>query len=479
MPDGLITIDKVAGALPEQIYNALAQAIRAGQFPHGQVLPSSRGLAGQLGVSRNTANAAYELLRADGLVSIMPGARPRVAYPSELEKTAVEPATAGAKLSRRGEGLATDLRSRSYMQRTGLLEPGTPDETSFPLDEWARALRRAARRRYGDDSTYANTAGLPLLRETLATYLARSRGLVAVPEQVLIVPSIQAGLMLASQCLTDRGDAVWHETPGYIGAKAAFHGAGLEILPMQVDGEGANPSSIPRGSPHPKLIYVTPSHQYPTSVRMTLPRRQALLAQAREHGAVILEDDYDSEFLWQGRAIAALQGISGGENVVYFGTTAKSMLPGLRLAYMVVPRGLAEAFRMALRNTGILVNVHVQAAFADFITSGHYAAHLRRISRLYEERGKVLTEAVNREIGGDVKAKMPPGGLQVTLDLPDHTDDEALSRALAKARFNVPPLSAYCTGEPRRGLVVGFSAIDPKLAQRFVDTLKTGLQSGV
>ena len=205
---------------------------------------------------------------------------------------------------------------------------------------------------------------------------------------------------------------------------------------------------------------------------MNLQRRMGLLEAARREGAVVLEDDYDSEFLWQGRAIAALQGISRGGEVIYLGTTAKSLLPGLRLAYMVVPDTLAGPLRQAQRNMGLRVNIHAQAAYAELIESGALVTHLKRIARLYEARGRLLVETLRKRLGGAIDIAMPMGGLQTVMGFADRVDDTKVAVRLAEEGFETPALSSYCAGNTRKGLVVGFADATDKRVARFAGLLE-------
>ncbi|WP_417584721.1 PLP-dependent aminotransferase family protein [Pelagibacterium sp.] len=470
MLEGLIVLERSGAPLPEQIYRAIGDAARAGRLREGVVLPSSRQMAAGLGISRNSVNAAYELLRADGVIAVRAGAAPQIVARAKLEAAHIEGAGDGLGLSKRGEALARDLRKWTGGRNGGQLEPGAPDEALFPADLWARCLRRVARQKFGPAANYDQVEGLPRLKVALADHLTRHRGVSATADQVIIVPSIQAGLSLVTNCLTDPGDAGFVESPGYFGARTAFAGAQLVTRALEVDDQGANPSALAGSAA--RLVYVTPSHHYPTGARMNLQRRMDLLDAARREGAIVLEDDYDSEFMWQGRAIAALQGISRGGEVIYLGTTAKSLLPGLRLAYMVVPEDLAVPLRQAQRNLGLRVNIHAQAAYAELIESGALVTHLRRIARTYEERGRLLVQTLRARLGDAIEIAMPMGGLQTVMGLADGTDDAKIAARLAKEGFETPALSSYCAGVKRTGLVVGFADATEKRVGRFADLLE-------
>ncbi len=469
---GWINVERAAKVqLPEQIYRQIREGVRAGRLAPGTTLPSSRALAEALGVSRNTVTAAYELLRGEAIISVGVGSAPVLLAQSvpAREPTAAD-ASDAVRLSRRGSQLANDRYDAAYHLRDGTFRPGRPDVALFPRDLWARSLRRATRAVAREALLYDHAEGLPALRTVLSIYLAEARGVQVAPEHLLIFPTVQSALAMLAQCLLDQGDSVWIEDPGYLGARAAFVGA--RLAPLPVDGEGADPNVM---TGVPKLIYVTPSHQYPTGVRMSLPRRLALLERARATGGLVLEDDYDSEFLWQGRPIPALHALGEAGEVLYLGTVAKSLLPGLRLAYLAAPPGLAFDLAQAQRNLGLLANVHAQAALADFIDAGHYRTHLGRISSVYQTRAKALVAAIAARCGDDVRIELPSGGLQLLARLRPDVDDAAVARRLATDGYGVAFLSGLCIGPGQSGLVIGFANAGPEDADAFAQALARAL----
>ena len=455
--------------LAEQIYRQMRLALIAGVCPVGAKLPSSRALAQRLGVARNSVIAAYDLLVAEGLIAVRAGTAPVMIEPAAPSVATHPPATSIA-LSARGKAQAYDRHGDAYALREGALRPGQPDPALFPRDLWGRFMRRAVRALGDEHLLYQHTQGLPALREGLARYLGETRGLRAKAQDVLILPSTQAGLALLAQALCDDGDTVWIEDPGYSGARAAF--AGCRLITMPVDAEGADPTGA---TGNPRLIYVSPSHQYPTGVRMSLPRRKLLLERAQAENAVIVEDDYDSEFLWQGRSVPALQALAEDGRVVYTGTLAKSLLPGLRLAFMVAPGGFAADLALIQRNRGVLVNIHAQAAFADLLESGHYRAHLARIRATYRARALLVTDALARYCGGRVNVGPVLGGLQLLVTWPGPPEDRTVAAHLATAGFATPVLSAMCHSLHRNGLVVGFAKATVEQAEQFARMLRSGL----
>lgn len=461
------------GSLAVGLYRELLAAIRADHLPAGTRLPSSRAAAAALGLSRNTVNTAYDLLRAEGAVDIRPGATPRVRALSSLQSTKVvplAPIAARVNLSPRGQALADNPRALAHLAREGLMAPGAPDAALFPAAEWGMALRRAARRTHGDAFGYGEYHGLSALRRVLAARLLADRGVRATPEQIIVTPGTQSALAMLTQALADPGDAAMIEDPGYLGARVAFQGAGLRLVPMPVDAEGANSAAV-AGNASVRLIYLTPSNHYPLGVRMSLARRIAVLGLARQHGAVVLEDDYDSEFHWHGREIAALQSQAAAGEVIYLGTAAKALMPALRLGWIVVPDELIDPMQRIQRNLGLAANLHAQAALAEMMQSGRYRAHLHRIARVSEGRGMQMAAILRAGLGARISVRNPDGGLQLAIRFAEMGHEARCQAALVAAGFAPARLSAYCLGGQIEGLVSGFADATPPRAARFVAVL--------
>ncbi|MEM5581830.1 PLP-dependent aminotransferase family protein [Roseibium sp. AS2] len=473
--EGIVTLDRAGDIpLPEQIYREVRQAVRTGLLTSGTRLPSTRRLALSLDVARNTVNTAYELLQAEGIISVRPGAAPRIA--ENLLPEGAPPGSPGRVadpvLSGRGERLAVNLRGEGWLSDDGALRPGAPALDCFPYEEWARCLRRAARHERSADLQYRNYTGVPALKRQLARHLAAERGVRAAPDQILVTGSMQASLALLSQALADTGDEVWLENPGYLGARTAFHAAGLRIRPLPVDAQGADAAQMSAVGGAPKLIYVTPSHHYPLGARMPLARRLALLEAARSAGAVILEDDYDSEFLFSGRPVAALYGLAAEGQVIYLGTFSKSLMPGLHVAFCVVPSPLVEPMSQLMRNMGCAANVQAQAALARFMDGGAYQKHLKLIRHVYEERGTHLFETLNRRLGNRLEVAPPTGNVQVAVKFRDPVDDAGVARAMQKKGFSVSPLSScYLDRDHRNGLIIGFAGATAEQIERGAEAL--------
>lgn len=480
LPEGVLDLSRDSGLpLSQQIYRCVRDAARRQVLKPGVRLPSSRSLAERHGVSRNTVNAAYELLQSEGIISVSAGRTPTICEEVRPEAMDVEhqsqsgPANKAQALSARGQVMSANQRGEGWCKVPGQLQPGAPGLDSFPHDLWGRFLRRAARLAPSRELLYENPTGHPAFREVLARYLASERGVQVDPDQVLITTSVASALFGFAHILADPGDMSWIENPGYLGARTAFFNAGLQIAPLEVDMEGAKLTEALLSRPVPKLIYVTPSHQYPLGMRMSLSRRLALIDYARSCGATILEDDYDSEFLFEGRPIAAMQGLSRADEIVYLGTFSKSLLPGLRVAYAVVPKALIGEVRAAFRNMGNCANVHTQLALTDFIESGQYQAHLKRIRQLYQDRGMLLWRALHEELSDWVEVDPPSGNIQLAVRFREPRDDVRLAMRLQHLGFSVAPLGNCYLGDTSvSGLIVGYASAMPEQVDTFVKTLR-------
>lgn len=450
--------------LVRQIYADLRQAMTCGAIGVGTRLPSSRHAAQALGVSRNTMNTAYDLLRAEGLINICPQRRPLVVGRTELTVLGAQGASEKGAQPRVNTSWTRNYREHLFIDRSGAMAPGRPDPELFPHDAWARTLRRASRRAQGASDTHA----LPALREELANSLRRDRGMTVDPTQILITGGIQTSLALIALVLARPGETVLIEDPGYMGAKAAMMGAGLVPEPLPIDEEGA---LVPPAGAETRLIYLCPSNQYPLGRRLSLARRIAFIEHARRNGALILEDDYDSEFHWRGREIPAMHALASGDEVIYLGTASKSLASSIHLAWMVVPPALVQPLAQAQANLGMQVNLQIQAALSDWLASGEHRANLRRITRTYTRRGSLLAERLTRTFGDGMALLAPDGGLQLTLVFKAGQDENTAVAALHAAGFSPGRLSALCLQADMTGLVIGFADATEERIEHFCDTL--------
>jgi len=449
-------LDRATGDLEGQLYRRMRERILDGTISAGQSLPSSRALALTLGVARSTVVQAYERLKADGYLLAQTGSSTRVAEVG----TAPLPAT-----PRPASGLSVPA---SELPLSKLFEPGIPDLTDFPHASWGRYLGARARSLRIHDLGYGDADGIRELQEAILDHVAQTRGVVARPEQVMIVPSTRAAISLLSSVLLRPGEAngsvAWMEEPGYPTAQALLRAAGAEIVPVPCDEAGIDVAKA--GGPPPRLIYVTPSHQYPTGVTMSLQRRLALLEVAQASGAVVIEDDYDSEFQYGSRPIAALQGIDRNGIVAYLGTFSKIFAPGVRVAYAIVPLRLLQEVSAALQLRGAVVPIHIQAALADFIRDGRLRGYIRKMKTLYAARMAASLAALQRHCGDVLHIGDGSGGLQLATWFHDtHVDDQAIAQNMKAHGFAMQPMSRFHLGRARPGLVFGISRVAPATVQ--------------
>ncbi len=487
--------------LSQQLYAELRAAILNGRLRAGDRLPASRVLAAELGVSRNTSLAALEQLIGEGYVEArrgsgsyvaqsLPDARPaRLPAPSKrlaprrLDAESPDAASPkAASLSRRGRMLAATLRtvSRDKGAWWPCFAPGVPDCSDFPFDLWARLLARAWRRPDAGLYEASDPAGHPALRVAIADHLRQARGVDCAPEQVIVLSGIRQAVDLTCRLLLDPGDAAWVEDPGYPGLRAAIAGSGARLVQVPVDGEGLVVSAGIGLAARARLACVAPSHQFPLGVALSLQRRLQLLAWAREARAWLLEDDYDSEFRYEGRPLATLQSLDEDGRVIYVGTLSKMLFPSLRVGYLVAPKPLAEAFRSARAAIDDHPPMAAQPALATFFAEGHLAAHVRRMRKRYRERQQLLLAGAARHLGPALALQPDPAGLHLVARLSGklaETADSALAARLAAAGISAPALSSYYAAatdgraSPARdpataGLMLGYAAVPDAMIDR-------------
>lgn len=460
--------------LYRQLYDALRDAILSGRLRPGSRLPSTRALADDLGASRNTVLAAFGQLLAEGYLEGRVGAGTTVARTLPETLLRARPEVEGTRqpgrrprLSRRGVQL---LGTRGGVATAAIVaqpfRPGLPGLDAFPFDLWTRLVARRWRRVPRQLLDYGDPAGYAPLREAIAGYLGEARAVRCEASQVIVVTGAQQAVDLAARVLLDPGDTAWVEDPGYQGARGALIAAGIRLAPVPVDAEGLDVRRGARSAPGARLVYVTPSHQYPLGVTMSLNRRLALLEWASASGAWILEDDYDSEYRYAGRPLAALQGLDTAGRVIYAGTFSKVLFPALRLGYLVVPPELVDAFIAARALADRHSPSVTQAALADFIDGGHFARHVRRTRALYAERQAALVHAARRTLGGLLEVAPAEAGMHLMGWLRTGVDDRAAARAALTRAVDVPPLSAYrarpTRPSERGGLMLGYAAYAPR-----------------
>ncbi|WP_183245662.1 PLP-dependent aminotransferase family protein [Bradyrhizobium sp. cir1] len=456
---GLIDLNRADDeGLAAQLTGQLRSLIASGRLGKGHALPSSRRLAGDLGVSRNTVTYAFEQLAAEGYLEASHGRRPVVTIDGGeriegVRTVASSPRSVRPRLSPWASKLKQTDWPMSYLAPLRPLRPGHGDAREFPKEIWGRCLRRsavgAARRELGP-------VNRPRLREALAHYLATSRGVRATADQILILPSAQAALTLIAAAVITPGDEVWVEDPGYPGAAAAFRASGARVTGIKLDEQGMQRIA---DLATPTLIFMTPSHQHPTGRLMSLARRTEFLRASRPGKTWIVEDDYDGEFHYDSRPVPALQGLDAHGRVLYVGTFSKAMISDIRLGYLVVPPALVSTLEIAQRHIGLIAASHIQEALAEFIADGHFLAHLRRMRRLYHARRDHLVEGLERHLGEVLTVEVPSGGIQLVARLKRGRADQAAVKRLMEAGVVTRAISSLALGKPRdHGLLLGFAA---------------------
>lgn len=466
-----------------RLHGALRAAIQQGTLPAGLRLMSSRALALELGIARNTVVYAYEQLVSEGLVrsgrsgSVVSASAASMVVGVVNGKGRAIAQSAAVKsqhLSRRASHL---LAAPAFSEQTGAFVPGVPALKFFPITRWRRLADEAWRTATAQHLAYGEVGGVPALKAAIADYVGASRGLRCDADQVIITEGTQASLNLCAQALCDAGDEVWMENPGYLGAQMAFRAAQLTIRGIPLDLDGIAPSATDWRDHRPKLIYVTPSHQYPLGCVMSLERRLSLLAQARKHRSLVIEDDYDSEFRYDGPPLPAMQGLVPDAPVIYLGTFSKTMFPALRIAYMVVPRLLVQPVLALLAKNYPSGRMVEQMCLAKFIREGYFSQHVRRMRRLYQQRRDCLLHLLRQHLGEEMEIHGESAGMHVAMCFRNPgVDDFQLSATLLEQGIVAPALSGQHVGRHRHGwtgLMLGYAQVDerdmPALVRRLAE----------
>jgi len=458
-------------------YEQLRAAILQGRLKPGARLPATRDLAQTYKLSRPTIVTAFEQLKSEGYVEGRTGSGTYVSkvVPDELLQ-AHRPGE-GRRLPRRRISLSAYARrlAPARPRRSQPAHAFRPNQAAldlFPTTLWAQVAARRLRQASAKLLAGGESLGYRPLREAVANYLNTSRGVKCSTEQVLIVSGAQEGLDRTARLLLNPGEPAWMEEPGYPGAAAILRAAGAQICGVPVDDEGLDLERGVSRWPRPKLAYVTPAHQFPLGVTMSLRRRLALLEWARKQGVMIFEDDYDSEYRYSGRPVPALQGLDRAGMVIFGGSFSAVMFPAMRLGYLVVPEEMIEIFAAAQSVSTHHPPLLGQAVLCDFITEGHFARHIRRMREVYAERRSVLMKAAREKLAGAVEIPDVEAGLQTVGWLKRGLSAEKVSQAAADRNVEVIPLRRYGYGRaPETGIVLGFAAVEPKELRRGVEEL--------
>ena len=445
-----------AEPLYRQIYTRFRNAITDGPLAPGARIPSARALALELGLARGTVEAAYSLLVAEGYAETR-GQAGTVVTPALARRAAVAPAA--PLRAARDQNTAAPCSEIVSLNRPFQL--GLPALDAFPRKLWARLAARSIRAMQADHMVYPPFAGHAPLRAAIATYLQLSRGIDCTPSQVYITSGYRNTLELVARALLQPGDGVWVEDPGYTPTGELLKQAGMTLAPVAVDADGLVVSHGVATAPRARAAIVTPAHQSPLCVSLSLPRRLALLDWAAQAGAWIVEDDYDGEYRYVGRPLPALKSLDRAGRVLYAGTFSKVLFPALRLAYLVVPEAQVARFEHVSRTFSSGGPALTQAIVSDFMNEGHFARHIQRMRRLYAERRRIAADGLAAALGRHLRIDPQPGGMHLVLRMKGHHTDRALAArmlqdgmaALALSERTVLPHAASA-------LLLGFTNID-------------------
>lgn len=474
-----------AVALPKfrQVQDQLRTAILRGHLRAGTRLPASRILAEELGLSRQTLVRVLENLKAEGYLEARQGAGTFVsaALPRQSPKPHFTPNRGDAsdiapsKLSRIG-----DL-SRNMSAEIGQMEqkpflPNQPALDRFPFAVWRKCWNSVTRGGKAAAMGYGDVAGELALRQRISEHLALHRRDPCDPEQIVITPGGHAAFTLAALALADPGDGIWFEDPGPLTTSNLFRTLGLRLCPIDVDSDGMDVAGAMARYPDARLAFVMPSRHHPLGVTLSLPRRLALLEWARAKDSWIIEDDYDSEFRYDGAPLPSMRSVDSHDRVIYAGSFSKALYPGIRIGYLVLPPQLVGAFRNLSGLIHRSVPVEAQLALAEFIGGGHFASHLRRMRGLYAERREAFTEAGRAALAGLARIDSSESGLNALAWLEHSRGDRVAHRAVLEAGLKCYPLSDYTIATPRPGaLILGYAGVPADRMKPYLGRLAEAL----
>ena len=452
-PHDLLTLSDASGVpLYRQVYERFRGAIAEGALKPGDRIPSARALAKEIGVARGTIEVAYSLLAAEGYIQSRGQAGTIVApYLQPQPRTAPAAAPRPA-----GKPDAAWPRPAAPMP----FQMGLPALDAFPRKIWARLGARHLRAMQPPDLAYPDPCGLAALRTATAAYLQVARGIQCTPSQVFITSGYNNTMQLILQALFKPGDSVWVEDPGYPPTRALLRQAGMQPVPVRVDAEGLVVDAGFAAEPRARAAVVTPAHQSPLCLSLSLPRRQALLDWAEHSNAWIVEDDYDGEYRYVGRPLPALKSLDRQGRVLYAGTFSKVLFPGLRLAYLVVPEDQARRFeRLCLLLAGGAPAL-TQAILASFINEGHFGRHIQRMRRLYGERRNATAAGLSAVLGSRLRIDPQPGGMHLVARMEGHHTDRPLAARMVENGLYAHALSHWSAApDAQSGLLMSFTNI--------------------
>lgn len=454
----------------QHLYERFRDAIAAGQLRPGDRVPSIRSLASELNVAKGTVEQAYQILLGEGYFLALGPAG-----------TVVSPQLASLAAKRYASVPASSLRSSPYVPAEDSpplpFQLGLPALDAFPRKTWARLANQNQRSLGGVAMRYPDPVGYAPLRRAIAAYLGVSRGIACLPEQIFVTAGYWGALELVCRSVLNPGDAGWYENPGYIFARQFLKQAGMHVHAVPLDEDGLNLIAGQQHCPQARFAIVTPTHQSPMGMAMSLPRRLQLLEWARQQQAWIVEDDYDSEFRYHGRPLPALKSLDRDDRVIYTGTFSKVLNPGLRLAYLVAPLSQVEHFRQTAHYSGGPGSILTQATVADFMEQGYFARHLRKMRTLYAQRRAYLVQALEQTLRERLEVQSQAGGIHVLANLREPEDDRPLAKAAQEQGLAVQALSDWqISPAAHKGLLMGFANIsDQDMADDWVRRLKVSM----
>lgn len=452
-----------------QLYERIRNAIASAVLRPGDRLPSARSLAAQLGAARGTVDLAYNLLSAEGYIESRGAAGTFVT--THLRGMSDVVKVPGRRNDKRSGHRAPAADDRVIAP----FQMGLPALDAFPRKLWSRLTARRARMLSLQALLAPDTPGHGPLRSAIASYVTVSRGVACTADHVIVTPGFQGALALIAHALMKSGDAVWFEDPGFFIARQTLEMSGARIVPVPVDAEGIDVAAGMAAAPRARFAYVTPSHQAPLGVALSLPRRLALLAWAASAESFIIEDDYDSEFRYGSRPLPALKSLDGGDRVLYVGTFSKVLFPGLRLGYIVAPESIRERLRATFQLLYRDRQFFAQAVTGDFITDGHFARHIRRMRSLYARRRDALAAALQQVFGDRLAVQLAEGGMHLLVRSDEFRDDIELV-ARARAHGLAPaPLSVWGIARVEHGLLLSFTNIPEEAALSVARRLKRAI----
>jgi len=458
-----------------QLYHRYREAIAAGQLRPGDRVPSVRSLASELNLARGTVEVAYQMLTSEGYF-LSRGPAGTVVSP-----WLKNPAATGPMSPSSAPPVQRAAPEQQFSDEIYPFQLGLPALDAFPHKTWARLTNRRLRSLDHSAMIYPDPSGYRPLRHAIASYLGISRGVVCREDQVFVTAGYRGALALICRTLLQQGDQGWFEDPGYLFARQYLQRSGLQLMPVPVDNEGLNVAAGLQLAANARFALVTPTHQSPTGVTLSLSRRLELLQWANQQQAWIIEDDYDSEFRYHGRPLPALKSLDHQGRVLYAGTFSKVLFPGLNLAYLVVPEAQIASFKAAAAHLPYPGSMPQQGSVADFIEQGYFARHLSKMRSLYAKRRVDLVNALQQVFGERLQVQPQAGGIHLLARLAEHEDDQALAAAAQHQGLAVQALSDWRTASSagasqQPGLVMGFSNIEsPAMALALALRLKAAL----